>query len=103
MRLIRVFPRKTKATPVDELAYFDDPNRGRSSLPDLFTEADEVHISVTFTADKLRAEQLAHAWEHVAPVKLGGVAYGDRSLEFIPGRYIKHGYTFSSRGCPRRC
>jgi hypothetical protein len=95
MRLIRVFPRKTKASPDDELAYFGPP--------DLFARADEVHVSVAFTADKPKAERIAEQWQHVAPVKIGGVAYGDRSLEFIPGRYIKHGYTFSSRGCPRRC
>lgn len=95
MRLIRVFPRKTKATPDDELAYFGPP--------DLFAEADEVHVDCTFTADKPRAEQLAKVWERVAPVKIGGVAYGDPGLEFIPGRYIKHGYTFTSRGCVRRC
>lgn len=23
--------------------------------------------------------------------------------EFVPGRYVKPGYTFTSRGCPRRC
>ncbi len=95
MRLIRVFPRKTKASPDDELAYFGPP--------DLFAQADEVHVSVAFTADKPKAERLAEQWSHVAPVKVGGVAYGDRSLEFIPGRYIKPGYTFTSRGCPRRC
>lgn len=95
MRLIRVFPRVTKATPRDELSY--------SGPPDLFAEADEIHISVAFTADKPKAERLAEKWKHVAPVKVGGVAYGDRSLEFIPGRYIKPGYTFTSRGCPRRC
>jgi hypothetical protein len=39
----------------------------------------------------------------VAPTRVGGVAYGDRGEEFIPGRYIKHGYGFTSRGCPRRC
>jgi hypothetical protein len=94
-RLIRVFPRKTRATPDDELAYFGPP--------DLFAEADEVHISVTFTYDKARAEQLAEDWRYVAPVKIGGVAYGDDSLEFIPGRYVKPGYTITSRGCPRRC
>lgn len=95
MRLIRVFPRKTKATPDDELAYFGPP--------DMFAEADEVHISVTFTYDKQRAEYLAEQWRAIAPVKVGGVAYGDNSLEFIPGRYIKPGYTITSRGCPRRC
>jgi hypothetical protein len=71
--------------------------------PDLFVEADEVHIDVTFTADKPRAESLAEDWKHVAPVKVGGVAYGDPGHEFVPGRYIKPGYTFTSRGCPRRC
>lgn len=95
MRLIRVFPRKTKASPDDNLAYFGPP--------DLFAEADEVHVSVTFTQDKARAEALAEQWKAVAPVKVGGVAYDDASLVFEPGRYIKPGYTITSRGCPRRC
>ena len=95
MRLIRVFPRRTKATPNDTLAYFGPP--------DMFAEADEVHIDVTFTYDKPTAEWLAEQWKHVAPVKVGGVAYGDPGTEFVPGRYIKRGYTFTSRGCPRRC
>lgn len=94
-RLIRVFPRKTKASPDDALAYFGPP--------DLFAEADEVHISVAFTYDKPVAERLAEEWRSIAPVKIGGVAYGDSSLEFIPGRYIKPGYTITTRGCPRRC
>lgn len=95
MRLIRVFARHTKATPDDALAYYGPP--------DLFAEADEVHIDCTFTADKDHAEWLAYQWQHVAPVKLGGVAYGDPGQEFVTGKYIKHGYTFTSRGCPRRC
>lgn len=95
MKLIRVFPRITKATPDDELARFGPPG--------FFDEADEIHISVAFTQDKPKAEWLAHQWERVAPVKVGGVAYGDPGLDFIPGKYIKHGYTFTSRGCPRKC
>jgi hypothetical protein len=95
MRIIRVFPRKTKATPRDELA--------STGLPTMFDEADEVHISVAFTQDKPKAERLAEEWQHIAPVKIGGVAYGDPGNEFVPGRYIRHGYTFTSRGCPRRC
>ncbi len=94
-RIIRVFPRKTKATPDDALSYVGPP--------DLFAYADEVHVSVAFTYDKIEAERLAEQWSSVAPVKIGGVAYGDDSLEFIPGRYIKPGYTITSRGCPRRC
>ena len=95
MRLIRVFPRKTKASPDDELAYFGPPG--------FFAEADEVHISVAFTQDRATADRLEREWRHIAPVKVGGVAYGDTSLEFIPGRYIKPGYTITSRGCPERC
>lgn len=91
-----MFPRRTKATPDDALAVVD-------RLPRFTDEADEVHVSVTFTWDKPRAEELAAAWRHVAPVKVGGVAYGDESLEFIPGRYVRPGYTITSRGCPRRC
>jgi len=94
-RLIRVFPRRTKATPTDALARFGPP--------DLLDEADQVHVSVTFTDDKRRAEQLAEEWRHVAPTTVGGVAYGDRGDEFVPGKYIKPGYVFTSRGCPRRC
>lgn len=95
MNVIRVFPGKTKATPDDEFTRFGPPG--------LFDEADEVHVSVTFTWHRDRAEQLAREWERVAPVKIGGVAYGDRSLDFVPGKYVKPGYIFTSRGCPRRC
>jgi hypothetical protein len=102
VRLVRVFPRRTKASPDDALAYFGPP--------DLFVEADEVHVSVAFTWDQDRAEQLAEQWSRIAPVKIGGVGWrrgiyphGDPGAEFIPGRYIKHGYTFTSRGCPRKC
>ena len=63
MRIIRVFPRRTRATPDDELAYFGPP--------DLFAQADEIHVDVTFTADKFKAEALV---EHVAKVKTAGGA-----------------------------
>jgi hypothetical protein len=95
MRLIRVFPRRTRATPNDALCY--------PGPPDLLAEADEVHVDCTFTWDKPGAERLAEQWRVVAPVKVGGVAYGNPGQEFVPGRYIKHGYGFTSRGCPRRC
>lgn len=95
-RIIRVFPRRTKATPTDSLAVV-----GRE--PELFDEADEVHISVTFTWDLPAAERLAAAWKHVAPVKVGGPATGMRGEAFTPGMYLRHGYTVTSRGCPERC
>lgn len=98
MKLARVFPRKTKASPDDGLAFFGLPNIIHLSLG-----ITEVHVDVTFTADKPRAEMLADYWRQVAPVQIGGVAYGDPGKEFVPGKYIKHGYIFTSRGCPRRC
>lgn len=98
MRLLRVFPRKTKATPDDALSRFGPPG------PTSFDEADEVHVSVTFKEDKPFAEHLADQWSRrCAITKIGGVAYDDLSLQFIPGRYVKPGYTVTSRGCPRRC
>jgi len=95
MRLIRVFPRRTKATPTDDLAYIGEP--------DLFSEADEVHISVTFTWDIPAAERLASSWSRVAPVRMAGPAFGTRGEEFVSGRYLAPGYTITSRGCPKRC
>lgn len=94
--LIRVFPRKTAATPTDDLSRV---NCG----PMLWDEADEVHVSVAFREDIPRAEWLAEQWRHVAPVKVGGPAFDDRGGEFVPGRYIKPGYVITSRGCPNRC
>jgi hypothetical protein len=96
MRIIRVFPRRTKATPLDDLAVV-----GRG--PELFDEADEIHVSVTFTWDLPLAECLAYQWEVVAPVKMGGPAMGERGGDFIPGKYVKEGYTITSRGCPNKC
>ncbi len=96
MKIIRVFPRKTKATP-------DDENVRINTTPGFFDEADEVHISVSFTWDLRRAEYLAKQWRVVAPVRIGGPATGERGEDFVPGRYLKPGYVITSRGCPNRC
>lgn len=95
-RIIRVFPRRTRATPTDDLAAV-----GRG--PELFDQADEVHVSVAFTWDLPLAEKLANAWRYVAPVRIGGPATGERGEAFEPGMYVKPGYTVTSRGCPNRC
>lgn len=95
MKVIRVFPSRTKATPVDDLAYYGSPT--------LFAQADEAHISVTFTWDIPKAEQLAEEWRQVAPVKIGGPAYNNPGGEFILGMYLKLGYVITSRGCPNKC
>lgn len=103
-KLMRIFPRRTKATPLDDMAR--SPKDKLLPFPryvGYVDEADEIHISVTFTQDIPKAEMLAEQWKHVAPVFVNGKAYGHDGLDFVPGKYIKPGYTFTSRGCPRRC
>ena len=97
MKIARVFPRRTVATPDDALAFTTPP-------PKILPDIDEVHISTTFTYDMDKAEQLAEAWNKIGvPVKMGGVAMGEAGGEFVPGMYLKHGYVITSRGCDRAC
>jgi hypothetical protein len=96
MRIIRVFPRRTNATPDDELVRVN-------CQPGLFDEADEIHISVAFTWDIPLAKKLEKAWRSVAPIKIGGPALDDPGDEFEPGVYLKKGYVITSRGCPNHC
>ena len=94
MNIARVFPRKTAATPDDALAFTTPPPK---ELPDI----DEVHVSLAFSYDRPKAEQLAKAWRRTGvPVKLGGPAMGEAGGDFTPGMYLKHGYVITSRGCP---
>lgn len=95
-KIARVFPRITNATPNDEYTFFAEPGM---FLPDI----DEVHISVAFTYDLPKAEQLEKLWRHVAPVQIGGPALNSPGGEFKPGMYLKKGYVITSRGCPNRC
>ena len=95
-RIIRVFPRRTSATPDDDLVRIN-------CEPSLFDEADEVHVSVLFSWDVEQAKRLADAWSIVAPVSIGGPAMGDTGGEFVPGMYVKKGYTIHHRGCPNSC
>lgn len=97
MNLIRVFPRRTSLTPTDEYAFVGDP-------PMIRPETDEVHVSCAFTWDKSEAERLVRAWgQYYSIVKLGGPAYGSPVDSFTPGRYIRQGATFTSRGCNNLC
>lgn len=98
MKIIRVFPRRTKATPTDEYAFIGHP-------PLFWPEADEVHVSVAFSWDRLQAHLLADEWERVTglPATVGGPATGEPGGDFVPGRYLKPGYVITSRGCPNRC
>jgi hypothetical protein len=84
-------------SPTDRDAYFGPP--------DLFTPAyDAVHISVLFTWDLAKAEKLKEAWEHTAPVTIGGPAVnGELPEPFVPGAYVGNGGVITSRGCPNEC
>lgn len=95
--MIRVFPRRTKFTPRDDLAFIGDPP--------LFRPPDQpVMISVTFTWDIPEAERLYRAWSvYYSDVQLGGPAFGDPGAGFVPGRFLQHGITITSRGCPKQC
>jgi hypothetical protein len=95
--VIRVFPRRTSYTPRDALAFVGDP-------PLLRPLAAEVHVSVTFTWDIPEGKRLAEAWAQYYPVvRLGGPAFGDPGDDFVPGRYVRSGVVFTSRGCNNRC
>lgn len=99
MRIIRVFPRRTSMTPKDDYAFVGGPR-----LPNFRPEADEVHISVTFTWDMDIAIDLGGSWQRYYPlVRIGGPAFDDPCDGFQPGMYIRKGVTFTSRGCNRQC
>lgn len=92
---MRVFPSKTRLTPSDSMVRFGPPG--------LFDECDEVHISVLFTWDLQDAFDLKKQWEYIAPVKIGGPAFGKPSAAFEPGMYVRKGGVITSRGCPNKC
>jgi len=95
--MIRVFPRKTKWTPTDKLAFIGDPPMFRP--PDQL-----VKISCTFTWDINECERLYRGWsDFYSDVELGGPAFDDPGAEFTPGQFIKDGVTITSRGCVKDC
>lgn len=95
--LIRVFPRRTKWTPTDELAFVGDPPLFRPTN-------NHVAVSVTFTWDIPEAKRLLEAWmQYYSYVSIGGPAFNDSGAEFELGRFIKEGVTITSRGCPWNC
>jgi len=98
MKIARVFPRRTKATPNDKDAFVGPP--------DMFLnpgDYESIHISVAFTWDLNHSTELANEWQRIAPVFIGGPATGQPGGDFVPGRYMKTGYVITSRGCPNRC
>lgn len=97
MKVLRVFPRRTSMTPVDEMVAIGPPGLWRPA-------ADEVHISVSFSWDIEVACRLAAAWRQFYPVvKLGGPAIDGEGDAFCPGMYLREGVTITSRGCVWQC
>jgi hypothetical protein len=99
--MIRVFPRKTKWTPTDELAFVGEPPLPpfRPSDPDM-----PVMVSCAFTWDVKLALRLADSWRRFyRRVEVGGPGFADPGGEFIAGRFLKNGVTITSRGCPNAC
>jgi len=97
LRIARVFPVKTSMSPVDPDAYYGGP--------ELFMpKYDAVHVSCQFTWDMPKAKRLVIDWEHIAPVKLGGVAIdGESDRPFVAGMYLRKGVTITSRGYVNNC
>ena len=97
MRIIRVFPRRTNATPDDELVFTTPP-------PKVLPDADEVHVSTAFTYDLDTAYKLAESWMKTGlPIKMGGPAFNIPGGNFTPGMYLRRGYIITSRGCNNQC
>lgn len=63
-----------------------------------------AEMSVVFTYDRPKAEDMAEAWRDWGwTVNIGGPAYDDQGDEFIVGKYTKQGVTITHRGCNREC
>ena len=89
--MIRVFPRKTKWTPNDDLSFIGDP-------PLFRPKEQPVKISVTFTWDIPEAKRLYEGWkEYYKDVQIGGPALGDPGSEFVPGLFVKKGAIITSQ------
>lgn len=97
MRIARVFPRRTAATPIDIMTFIGDP------IGLFLPEIDKINISVTFTYDIPEAERLAKEWQPYGLVEIGGPGTGMKGEDFTPGMYLKKGYVITSRGCRNRC
>lgn len=100
MKIIRVFPQRTSYTPDDSYVFIGAP-----PFKELIPEHKEVHISCTFSWDREYCKELQFQWQGMTDkqVKLGGVAFGSPSNDFVPGMYIKSNIIFTTRGCNNNC
>ena len=109
--ILRVFPHRTSYTPTDVAAFIGGPGDDSTLLaphdPPPAGKVEAVHVSVCFTWDLSRGWRLVRAWQqHYAagvPVLLGGPAVRSPCGDFVPGRYVREGITYTSRGCDGGC
>jgi len=95
--IIRVFPRRTVATPTDAYVFTGPP-------PMHIPPHSKVMVSVTFTWDLDRARRLFELWKpKTSHIEIGGPAMEMRGENFTPGMFLKKGYVITSRGCRNRC
>ncbi len=94
--IARVFPTRTNMSPMDNDCYFGPP-------PAFMPEYNEIHISVCFTWDLEKAQRLGDEWGGHGKVRYGGPAITQHPGQLVAGRYIAHGVTITSRGCPNKC
>lgn len=99
MRTLRVFVRRTRYTPIDDLAWIGDP-----PLPGILPPFDRIDVSVVFTWDIERAYKIGDMFKAAfnMPVSFGGPAFRSVSA-FVPGLYVRPGVTFTTRGCDFHC
>lgn len=100
--ILRVFPTRTSFTPEDNYVWIGDPGAFGQPPPPY----SEIHICCRFTWERERCEELREQWarrEVNAIIKIGGPGYSTNPGVFVPGKYVKFGVSFSSRGCPNRC
>ncbi len=107
MKILRVFPSRTSCTPDDDMVAIGFPDMF-DAFKESRREPDEIHVSVTFTWDVGRGQELKAAWQSAYPeleVKIGGPAIDGPASgpDFKPGLYLKQGIIVSSRGCPNHC
>ena len=81
------------------------PEHAESRMPFMFDPHEgEAEISVVFTWDKKKSEDMADTWRDWGwTVKFGGPAYDDPGGEFVPNKYTKQGVVITHRGCCRNC
>ncbi len=101
MDLIRVFPRRTKWTPTDRLAFVGEPPL---FIREIASADVPVMVSTTFTWDRKESHRLLVSWaRYFDDVQCGGPAFGDPGSEFTPGLFVKEGMVVTSRGCTKAC